>query len=162
MCIEKYNRVGGEFEQKMSESAQVSSDSSCHFSVSSFIRVSHSLVWSFCLSGSLTPLFLSFLSPSHWFVMLFFVFFKRFYIRVIDPKAFPKKCKTQPPVLINNHPPAHTHNKPYTLLITFNRCLHISMVTAAVSMEIFNKPQWVLLYFTCEMMTGILVTNYLS
>uniref|UniRef100_A0A8C9ZRL3 F-BAR domain only protein 1-like n=1 Tax=Sander lucioperca TaxID=283035 RepID=A0A8C9ZRL3_SANLU len=28
LCIEKYNRVGGEFEQKMSESSQVSSDSS--------------------------------------------------------------------------------------------------------------------------------------
>uniref|UniRef100_A0A3P8WGV4 FCH and mu domain containing endocytic adaptor 1 n=1 Tax=Cynoglossus semilaevis TaxID=244447 RepID=A0A3P8WGV4_CYNSE len=34
LCIEKYNRVGGEFEQKMSESAQVSPDpgcTPCHF-----------------------------------------------------------------------------------------------------------------------------------
>lgn len=70
------------------------------------------------------------------------------------------KLESTTPRLLNTHPPAHTCTS-CTPLITFNHILHTSMVTAAVAMEIFNKPQWVRLCFTFEMMTEILLTNYL-
>lgn len=99
----------------------------------------------FLFSVSLLPSLTLSVTSHHTTPVLSFSF-------VILHHTSPKSGKPQPPT--PKHPLARTSCTP---LITFNHCLHTSMVTAAVSMEIFNKPKWVRLCFTCE----IIVTNYL-
>lgn len=69
----------------------------------------------------------------------------------------PKKETSAP----DSQTPTDLCTHPATLLVTFNHRLCTSMVTAAVTMEIFNKPRWAALCFRFEMATRISATNYL-